>query len=103
MKLENVLKKKIMKNLTSSLKRVILRTRIIRTVEVFVLFIFILTCMYIRNSDNKDDNFDNLNKIVIIEENDNNYITESQETLLKNAKTSVNLDIPEETSDRQGF
>ena len=91
-----------MKNLTSSLKRVILRTRIIRTVEVFVLFIFILTCMYIRNSDNKDDNFDNLNKIVIIEEN-NNYITESQETLLKNAKTSVNLDIPEETSDRQGF
>lgn len=92
-----------MKNLTSSLKRVILRTRIIRTVEVFVLFIFILTCMYIRNSDNKDDNFDNLNKIVIIEENNNNYITESQETLLKNAKTSVNLDIPEETSDRQGF
>ena len=91
-----------MKNLTSSLKRVILRTRIIRTVEIFVLFIFILTCMYIRNSDNKDDNFDNLNKIVIIEEN-NNYITESQETLLKNAKTSVNLDIPEETSDRQGF
>ena len=92
-----------MKNLTSSLKRVILRTRIIRTVEVFVLFIFILTCMYIRNSDNKDDNFDNLNKIEIIEENNNNYITESQETLLKNAKTSVNLDIPEETSDRQGF
>ena len=92
-----------MKNLTSSLKRVILRTRIIRTVEVFVLFIFILTCMYIRNSDNKDDNFDNLNEIVIIEENNNNYITESQETLLKNAKTSVNLDIPEETSDRQGF
>ena len=92
-----------MKNLTSSLKRVILRTRIIRTVEAFVLFIFILTCMYIRNSDNKDDNFDNLNKIVIIEENNNNYITESQETLLKNAKTSVNLDIPEETSDRQGF
>ena len=92
-----------MKNLTSSLKRVILRTRIIRTVEVCVLFIFILTCMYIRNSDNKDDNFDNLNKIVIIEENNNNYITESQETLLKNAKTSVNLDIPEETSDRQGF
>ena len=92
-----------MKNLTSSLKRVILRTRIIRTVEVFVLFIFILTCMYIRNSDNKDDNFDNTNKIVIIEENNNNYITESQETLLKNAKTSVNLDIPEETSDRQGF
>ena len=91
-----------MKNLTSSLKRVILRTRIIRTVEVFVLFIFILTCVYIRNSDNKDDNFDNLNKIVIIEEN-NNYITESQETLLKNVKTSVNLDIPEETSDRQGF
>ena len=91
-----------MKNLTSSLKRVILRTRIIRTVEVFVLFIFILTCMYIRNSDNKNDNFDNLNKIVIIEEN-NNYITESQETLLKNVKTSVNLDIPEETSDRQGF
>ena len=91
-----------MKNLTSSLKRVILRTRIIRTVEVCVLFIFILTCMYIRNSDNKDDNFDNSNKIVIIEEN-NNYITESQETLLKNAKTSVNLDIPEETSDRQGF
>ena len=91
-----------MKNLTSSLKRVILRTRIIRTVEVFVLFIFILTCMYIRNSDNKDDNFDNSNKIVIIEEN-NNYITESQETLLKNVKTSVNLDIPEETSDRQGF
>ena len=92
-----------MKNLTSSLKRVILRTRIIRTVEVFVLFIFILTCMYIRNSDDKDDNFDNTNKIVIIEENNNNYITESQETLLKNAKTSVNLDIPEETSDRQGF
>ena len=92
-----------MKNLTSSLKRVILRTRIIRTVEVFVLFIFILTCMYIRNSDNKDDNFDNLNEIVIIEENNNNYITESQETLLKNAKTSVNLDIPEETIDRQGF
>ena len=91
-----------MKNLTSSLKRVILRTRIIRTVEAFVLFIFILTCMYIRNSDNKDDNFDNSNKIVIIEEN-NNYITESQETLLKNVKTSVNLDIPEETSDRQGF
>ena len=91
-----------MKNLTSSLKRVILRTRIIRTVEIFVLFIFILTCMYIRNSDNKDDNFDNLNKIVIIEEN-NNYITESQETLLKNAKTSVNLDIPEDSSDRQGF
>ena len=91
-----------MKNLTSSLKRVILRTRIIRTVEVFVLFIFILTCMYIRNSNNKDDNFDNSNKIVIIEEN-NNYITESQETLLKNVKTSVNLDIPEETSDRQGF
>ena len=91
-----------MKNLTSSLKRVILRTRIIRTVEAFVLFIFILTCMYIRNSDNKDDNFDNLNKIVIIEEN-NNYITESQETLLKNVKTSVNLDIPEETSDRKGF
>ena len=91
-----------MKNLTSSLKRVILRTRIIRTVEVFVLFIFILTCMYIRNSDDKDDNFDNLNEIVVIEEN-NNYITESQETLLKNAKTSVNLDIPEETSDRQGF
>ena len=91
-----------MKNLTSSLKRVILRTRIIRTVEVFVLFIFILTCMYIRNSDNKDDNFDNLNKIVIIEEN-NNDITESQETWLKNVKTSVNLDIPEETSDRQGF
>ena len=91
-----------MKNLTSSLKRVILRTRIIRTVEVFVLFIFILTCMYIRNSDNKDDNFDISNKIVIIEEN-NNYITESQETLLKNVKTSVNLDIPEETSDRQGF
>ena len=91
-----------MKNLTSSLKRVILRTRIIRTVEVFVLLIFILTCVYIRNSDNKDDNFDNSNKIVIIEEN-NNYITESQETLLKNAKTSVNLDIPEETSDRQGF
>ena len=59
--------------------------------------------MYIRNSDNKDDNFDNTNKIVIIEENNNNYITESQETLLKNAKTSVNLDIPEETSDRQGF
>ena len=58
--------------------------------------------MYIRNSDNKDDNFDNSNKIVIIEEN-NNYITESQETLLKNVKTSVNLDIPEETSDRQGF
>ena len=92
-----------MKNLTSSLKRVILRTRIIRTVELFVLFIFILTCMYIRNSDNKDDNFDNLNRIVIIEENNNNYITESQETLLKNAKTSVNLDIPEDTSDRQGF
>ena len=92
-----------MKNLTSSLKRVILRTRIIRTVELFVLFIFILTCMYIRNSDNKDDNFDNTNKIVIIEENNNNYITESQETLLKNAKTSVNLDIPEETIDRQGF
>ena len=91
-----------MKNLTSSLKRVILRTRIIRTVEAFVLFIFILTCMYIRNSDNKDDNFDNLNKIVIIEEN-NNYLTESQETLLKNVKTSVNLNIPEETSDRQGF
>ena len=91
-----------MKNLTSSLKRVILRTRIIRTVEVFVLFIFILTCMYIRNSDNKDDNLDNSNNIVIIEEN-NNYITESQETLLKNVKTSVNLDIPEETSDRQGF
>ena len=91
-----------MKNLTSSLKRVILRTRIIRTVEVFVLFIFILTCMYIRNSDNKDDNFDNSNNIVIIEEN-NNYITESQETLLKNVKTSVNLDILEETSDRQGF
>ena len=91
-----------MKNLTSSLKRVILRTRIIRTVEAFVLFIFILTCMYIRNSDNKDDNFDNLNKIVIIEEN-NNDITESQETWLKNVKTSVNLDIPEETSDRQGF
>ena len=90
-----------MKNL-AFLKRVIFRTRIIRTVEAFVLFIFILTCMYIRNSDYKDDNFDNLNEIVVIEEN-NNYITESQETLLKNAKTSVNLDIPEETSDRQGF
>ena len=86
-----------MKNL-AFLKRVILRTRIIRTVEVFVLFIFILTCVYIRNSDNLD-NFNSTK----IEENNNNYITESQETLLKNVKTSVNLDIPEETSDGQGI
>ena len=86
-----------MKNL-AFFKRVILRTRIIRTVEVFVLFIFILTCVYIRNSDNLD-NFNSTK----IEENNNNYITESQETLLKNVKTSVNLDIPEETSDGQGF
>ena len=88
-----------MKNL-AFLKRVIFRTRIIRTVEAFVLFIFILTCMYIRNSDD-NDNFDILN--TKIEENNNNYITESKETLLKNVKTSVNLDIPEETSDGPGF
>ena len=87
-----------MKNL-AFLKRVIFRTRIIRTVEAFVLFIFILTCMYIRNSDD-NDNFDILNRK--IEEN-NNYITESKETLLKNVKTSVNLDIPEETSDGPGL